>query len=115
MHPDYRGAASPCTAPFSLGRLDLDVQHKIERLRELSDQALLAFLQADLDLGFTLINAAKTERERGDAVGAAHATQGALSVTRTVQQFKRRVSAEAKPEIEKRLADLKSLIFAPAF
>ena len=89
---------------------DLNVKDELERLRVLSDDALLAFLRADLDLGFTLIATARTERELADPAGAEQAKQKALSVAHTVQRFKARLPLEAQPEIEKRLSDLENLI-----
>lgn len=72
-----------------------------------SNQALRAFLRADLDVGFTLIGIAKSELQLG---GADRARQKARTAVDTVRRFETRLPLEVQPEIKERLSKLENVI-----
>jgi hypothetical protein len=88
----------------------LNTKDELERLWLASNQALLAFLRADLDVGFTLIGIAKSELQLGDPEGADRARHKARAVVDTVRRFEARLPLEVQPEIKERLSKLENVI-----
>jgi hypothetical protein len=72
------------------------VQQRIDSLMERAEQALVAFLRTELELGLTYVSTAK--RETGfDAAGAQRATRLAKDALETFRRFHHRL---ADPEIQ---------------
>jgi len=88
------------------------VDPQLEALRERADQSLIAFLRAELDLGFTFARTAKIETDI-DQAGVERARKLAERALETVYQFQARIADhEKRREIQERAGELEKLIFA---
>ena len=83
---------------------------KAERLQIASRRALLDFLQADIDLGFTLLSIAKTKGKLGDQTGFEQSRKEVLIVVNAVRRFKGRLSPEDQHQIDKRVSEIEKAI-----
>ena len=85
---------------------------QLEALRERADLSLIAFLSAELDLGFTFAQTTKIEADI-DQAGVEPARELAEQALETVYQFQARIADnEKRREIQERAGELEKLISA---
>ena len=83
----------------------------LAELRAKGDKALMDFLKADLDLGFTFARLSQLERGL-DEPASKRARHNAERVIETVRRFRDRIiDGEQVQAIESRLADLELLVY----
>ena len=83
----------------------------LAELRAKGDKALMDFLKADLDLGFTFARLSQLE-QRLDEPTSKQARHNAERVIETVRRFRDRIiDGEQVQAIESRLADLELLVY----
>jgi hypothetical protein len=86
------------------------VDPQFEALRERADLSLIAFLGAELDLGFTFARTARIEADI-DQGGVERARELAEQALETVYQFQARIAdPEKRREIQERAGELEKLI-----
>ena len=81
----------------------------VDLLRK-SGETLKAFLETELDLGFTFAALARSRRERGSLESYDGSKRNAIAALETVDRFKGRLPDDIKREIEKRRSQLEKVI-----
>ena len=86
---------------------------ELETLGQQADRALIAFLRAELQLGFTYANTARVE-QGFDASGEKRARQLAKGVLDTIERFRGRIADPAiQAELQEGMAKLEKLLASP--
>lgn len=89
------------------------VNSELEPLAQQADRALIAFLRAELQLGFTYANTARVE-QGFDAPGERRARQLAKGVLETIERFRGRIADPAiQVELQESMANLEKLLASP--
>jgi hypothetical protein len=82
-------------------------------LRDATLENLANFLRADLELGFTFVGLAKTERQLGSAGGFERNKRNAARVVHAVRALEKRLTDdEIRKDIKERLAELERTLAA---
>lgn len=85
---------------------------ELERLAEQAETALISFLRAELQLGFTYANTAKVENGF-DPLGQKRARQLAKDALETIERFRPRVADPAiQEELRKGARELEAILSA---
>jgi hypothetical protein len=82
----------------------------LTHMKEESNKLLLAFLKTEVDLGLTFASLAEFERDAGNTEHYEQSKRNAITAAKTIKQFKERLPAAAKMEIEALASNLIRLV-----